>query len=167
MRILTEFNNFYDLSNLPPKIDFDLRFCVLDYSNQAEVDFVFPPLYYMDEFSRPAADLRIGNFKTQIPLDWSIVISDKNMGNLEVIDLKHINDRDFQAFCYNPISGYMPSFLDLEIENIFPNVEWSVPKLKHGHILAVPLNNSEAPLCAFFVKDTNKIPESLDITKLF
>lgn len=164
---MTENNTTYNLAELPEQIDFDLRFCVLDYSNQADVDFIFPPLFYMDEFSRPSADLRIGDFRVQMPLDWSIIISDKNMGNLEVIDLKHINDRDFQAFCYNPICGYMPSFLDIEIENIFPNVSWSVPKLKHGHILAVPLSAAHTPLCALFVRDTNKIPESLDITKLF
>jgi hypothetical protein len=101
-----------------------------------------------------------------VPLDWSIVIADKNMGTMEVIDLKHINDREFQAFCFNPINGYMPSFYDIDIENIFPNVTWSVPKLKNGHLLAVPLSGSE-PLCAFFLKDVNKIPESLDITKIF
>lgn len=155
------------MDELPPEIDFDLRYCVLDYSNQSDVDFMFPPLYYMDEFSRPAADLRIGKYHVQVPLDWSIVISDKNMGNMEVIDLKHINAREFQAFCFNPICGYMPSFLDIEIDNIFPDVAWSVPKLKHGHLLAVPLTMGEEPLCAFFIRDTNKIPESLDITKIF
>lgn len=155
------------MSELPPEIDFDLRYCVLDYSNQEDVDFIFPPLYYIDEFSRPAADLRIGKYRVQVPLDWSIVISDKNMGNMEVIDLKHINAREFQAFCFNPIAGYMPAFLDFEIENVFPNVAWSVPKLKHGHLLAIPLSIEAEPLCAFFVRDTNKIPESLDITKLF
>lgn len=168
MRILTNYNTTFDMTELPSEIDYELCYCVLDYSNQAdEVDFRFPPLYYIDEFSRPAADLRIGDFSVQIPLDWSIVISDKNMGNMEVIDLKHINDRDFQAFCFNPIAGYMPSFLDIDIENIFPNVTWSMPKLKHGHLLAVPLTDDEEPLCAFFVRDTNKIPESLDITKIF
>ncbi len=167
MKILTNENRVVNMTDIPDTIDYDLRFCVLDYSNQNDVDFMFPPLFYKDVFSRPAADLRIGKYRVQIPLDWSIVISDKNMGNMEVIDLKHINDRDFQAFCYNPINGYMPSFLDIEIDNIFPNVSWNVPKLKHGHLLAVPLHDGNEPLCAFFVRDTNKIPESLDITKLF
>ena len=167
MRILTERNTTFQMNEIPEQIETDLRYCVLDYSNQADVDFLFPPLVFLDVFSRPAADLRIGKFRVQVPLDWSIVISDKNMGTMEVIDLKHINDRDFQAFCFNPINGYMPSFLDIDIENIFPNVSWSVPKLKNGHLLAIPLSHEEEPLCAFFVRDTNKIPESLDITKLF
>lgn len=167
MLILTEFNLTFEMNEVPQQLETDLRYCVLDYSNQNDVDFLFPPLVFLDVFSRPAADLRIGKHRIQVPLDWSIVIADKNMGTMEVIDLKHINDRDFQAFCFNPINGYMPSFYDIDIENIFPNVTWSVPKLKNGHLLAVPLSGGLEPLCAFFLKDINKIPESLDITKLF
>lgn len=128
---------------------------------------MFPPVVMLDQFTSRAADLRIGKFRVSVPLDWSIIIADKNMGNVEIIDIKHINDRDFQVFCFNPISGYMPSFPDLEIENIYSDVTWTVPKLINGHILAVPLNDDDEPLCALFVKDTNKLPESLDITKIF
>ena len=143
-----------------------MRFCVLDYSNPHDVDFMFPPVVFLDQFSRPAADLAIGNFHVHVPLDWSMVIADKHMGSLEIIDIKHINDRDFQAFCFNPITGYMPEFPDVEISNIFPDVCWNVPKLSNGQLLAVPLNLNASPLCALFVKDTNKLPESLDITKV-
>jgi len=166
MRILTNYNTIYELDNVPNIIEDDLRYCVLDYSNQADVDFHFPPLVFLDQFTRPAADLRIGNYRVQVPLDWSVVIADKNMGSMELIDIKHINDRDFQVFCFNPICGYMPSFPDIEIENIFPDVSWSVPKLNNGHLLAVPIHGGAEPLCALFVKDTNKLPESLDITKI-
>jgi hypothetical protein len=166
MRILTTENQTMDLAILPELIENDLRYCVLDYSNQQDVDFVFPPVVFIDQFTRPAADLRIGNYHVQVPLDWSVVIADKNMGSMELIDIKHINDRDFQVFCFNPISGYMPSFPDIEIENIFPDVSWSVPKLDNGHILAVPITMGREPLCALFVKDTNKLPDCLDITKI-
>lgn len=157
----------FDLDNIPSIIEDDLRFCVLDYSNQADVDFMFPPVVFLDQFTRPAADLAIGDYHVQVPLDWSVVIADKNMGNLEIIDIKHINDRDFQVFTFNPISGYMPSFPNIEIVNIFPDVSWSIPKLSNGHLLAVPLHIHAEPACALFVKDTNKLPESLDITKIF
>lgn len=155
------------MANIPNLIEDDLRFCVLDYSNQNDVDFIFPAVVFLDQFSRPAADLSIGQFHVHVPLDWSVVIADKHMGNLEIIDIKHINDRDFQVFCLNPLSGYMPSFLDIEISNIFPDVSWNVPKLSNGHLLVVPLSNGPEPLCAIFVKDVNKLPESLDITKVF
>lgn len=171
MMILTVENTRYDTDKLPqvivPGDGVPDRFCVLDYSNQNDVDFMFPSLVFLDEFTRPAADLKVGNHHIQVPLDWSIVIADKNMGSMELIDIKHINDRDFQVFCYNPISGYMPTFLDVEIDNIFHDVSWSVPKLINGHLLAVPIDDAEQPLCVLVVKDTNKLPDCLDITKIF
>jgi hypothetical protein len=118
-------------------------------------------------FPRPAADLQIGQYRIQMPLDWSIVIADKNFGNMEILELKHLNDRPFEAFIFNPINGFMPSFGEITIENIFPDVTWNMPKLKYGHIIAVPLTDGPAPPCAFFVRDIVKIPEVLDITKIF
>ena len=159
----------FDLTNVPDIIENDMRFCVLDYfsTHKDMVDFMFPPVVFLDQFTRPSAEIAIGDYHVHVPLDWSIIIADKNMGCLEIIDIKHINDREFQAFCYNPISGYMPSFPEIEIINIFPDVSWNVPKLANGQLLAIPLNSKPEPPCAFIVRDTNKLPDSLDITKLF
>ena len=166
MRILTPENTSYNMEEVPNQVD-DLRYCVLDYSNQADVDFLFYPLIFLDQFPRPAADLQLGPYRIQMPLDWSIIIADKHLGAMEIVELKHLNDRDFDAFVLNPINGYMPQFLEITIQNVFPDVTWNIPKLKRGHILAVPLSDSPAPPCAFFVKDTNKLPDGLDISKVF
>lgn len=166
MLILMPDNTTFDMNTIPEQVD-DLRYCVLDYSNQNDADFYFIPLYFLDQFPRPSADLQIGNFRVQMPLDWSIIIADKNLGNMEILELKHLNDRDFDAFLMNPINGYMPQFGEISIQNIYPDVTWNMPKLKYGHILAVPLESGPSPLCAFFVKDTNRLPETLDITKVF
>jgi hypothetical protein len=166
MRILLPDNTSYNMEEVPNQVD-DLRYCVLDYSNQADVDFYFIPLIFLDVFPRPAADLQIGKYRIQMPLDWSIVICDKHLGNMEIIELKHLNDRDFEVFALNPINGYLPQFLDITIQNVFPDVTWNIPKLKRGHILAVPLHEGPEAPCAFFVKDTNKLPDGLDISKVF
>lgn len=166
MRILTPDNVPFEMNELPDIVE-DLRYCVLDYSNQNDVDFFFIPLIFLDIFPRPAADLRIGPYRIQMPLDWSIVISDVDFGYMEIIELKHLNDRDFNAFVLNPIKAYMPQFHEIVIENIYSDVTWNMPRMKYGHILAVPLHDGPNPACAFFVKDTNKLPESLDITKIF
>jgi hypothetical protein len=155
------------MNELPPLITEDLRYCVLDYSNQNDVDFFFYPLAYLDAFSRPAADLKIGPYRIMMPLDWSVVIADKNFGYMEVLELKHLNDRDFEIFGINPCGGYMPEFHEVTIENIFPDYSWNMPRLKFGHILAVPLCDGHKPPCALFVKDTNKLPDVLEITKIF
>ncbi len=165
MNILTPENVAFNMNTMPDRVN-DLRYCVLDYSSN-DVDFFFIPLIFLDVFPRPSADLQIGPYRVQMPLDWSIVIADKHFGNMEIIELKHLNDRPFSAFILNPVNGFMPGFEEITIENIFPDVTWHMPKLKYGHILAVPLNDSSCPPCAFFVRDTNRLPECLDITKVF
>lgn len=165
MNILLPSNHSFSMNNIPDEID-DVRYCVLDYSDPADVDFFWIPLIFLDNFPRPAADLQLGPYRIQLPLDWSIVICDKESGAMEVLELKNINDRQFDAFAYNPLDGYMPHFLDIQIMNIFPDVNWFFPKLKYGHILAIPLEDGESPLCIYVCKDINKLPEVLDITKI-
>lgn len=167
MRLLCPENVSFNMNELPKQVEDDLQYCVLDYSNNQDVDFHFIPLIFLDQFPRPAADLKIGPYRIRMPLDWSIVIADKDFGLVEIIELKHLNDREFSAFCLNPISSYMPAFHEITIENVFPDANWHMPRLKNGHILAVPLHDGPKPICAYFVKDTNKLPESLDITKIF
>lgn len=165
MRILTTDNQAFPMNDVPDEVD-DLRYCVLDYTDHQNVDYHFIPLLFLESFNAPAVDLRIGNHNIQMPMDWSIIIGDKNSGELEILSLKQINDRPFTAFGMNPIAGYMPEFLDIEIMNVFPDMKWYFPKLKYGHILAIPLSMGDKPMCAYFVKDTNKLPEILDITQM-
>lgn len=165
MRILTVDNTSFSMNDVPDEVG-DIRYCVLDYTDQNNVDYVFIPLLFLESFNKSAVDIRIGEHRLLMPSDWSVVIGDKNSGDLEVLSLKQINDREFSVFTMNPISGYMPEFLDIEIINVFPDVKWYFPKLKYGHILSVPLSTAANAPCAFFVKDTNKIPESLDITQM-
>lgn len=165
MLILLPTNESFSMNNIPDEID-DVRYCVLDYSDPTDVDFYWIPLIFLDNFPRPAADLQLGPYRIQLPLDWSIVICDKESGAMEVLELKNINDRQFDAFAYNPLNGYMPHFLDIQIVNIYPDMNWFFPKLKYGHILAIPLEDGDSPLCIYVVKDINKLPECLDITKI-
>lgn len=167
MLLLQPENNVYDLTIIPEIVEDDLRYCVLDYSNPSDVDFLFVPMIFLDVFTRPSADLRIGRYRVQMPLDWSIVIADKDFGYMEIIELKDLRDRPFEAAIFNPITGFMPDFGEITHLNNFPDVTWNMPKLKYGHILMVPLENKPNPACAFFLKDIHRCPESLDITKIF
>ncbi len=169
MRILTVENMAYSMNDIPDFLDDDhlsdvlrdIRYCVLDYSDVKNVDYVFIPLLFLESFNASAVDLRIGPYRVQMPIDWSIVIGDKNSGDLEVIELKKLNDRPFQVFGLNPIAGYMPDFMDIEMINVFSDVKWFFPKLKFGHLLAVPLSNDPKPMCAYFVKRLQRFLNNL------
>ena len=166
MKILTVDNKSYDLDYVPEEID-DIRYCVLDYSNKNEADYFFVPLVFLEIFNAPAAVLKIGNNMVKMPLDWSLIICEPDVGEPEVVPITSLNDRGFHAFTFNPITGFLPKFQEVEITNVFQEVKWHFPKLKYGHLLAVPLDDKEGSQCAFFVKETSKIPDVLDTYHLW
>jgi len=166
MKVLTVENQSYDLDYVPEEIE-DIRYCVLDYSDKDNADYIFVPLVFLESFSSPAAVLKIGKHTVNVPLDWSLIVCDPMVGEPEVLPITSLNDRGFQAFSINPISGFMPEFNEVEIVNIYQDMKWYFPKLKYGHILAVPLEDKEKPMCAYFVKETNKIPDVLSTDDLW
>ena len=166
MKILTVENQSYELDFVPEEIE-DVRYGVLDYSNKNDADYFFVPLVFLEIFNAPAAVLRIGNHMVKMPLDWSLIICEPDVGEPEVVPITSLNDRGFHAFTFNPITGFLPQFQNVEITNVFQEVKWHFPKLKFGHFLAVPLSDEEGSYCAFFVKETSKVPDILDTYHLW
>lgn len=164
MKILTVDNTTYDLDTLPEEID-DIRYCVLDASDKAQIDYYWLPLIFLESFHSPAICLKIGDKSIQMPMDWSILICDEEMTSSELIPLASLNNRGFKAITVNPMSGTSLSANDITITNIYQEVKWYVPRLKTGHLLAVPLDNSETPGCVYFVKEVNKVSD-IDIGDL-
>ena len=166
MRILCNDNTVYDIDFVPDAID-DIRYCVLDYTDKKNPDYFFVPLVFLEIFSAPAAVLQVGNNKFKMPIDWHLIISDSSVGDPEIMPITSLNDRGFSAFTLNPISSYMPEYQSVEIVDIYNDVKWHFPKLLAGHLLAVPLSDDESPQCAFFVKETSKVPDVLNIEDLW
>lgn len=166
MHILTAEDIPYDLTYVPEEID-DIHYCVLDYTDKKDVDYVFVPLVFLEIFTAPAVVLQIGKYQLKMPLDWSVVICEPDCSDPEIIPLSSLNDRGFKAFTFNPRSGFLPKFHEIEIVNVYQEVKWHFPKLRHGHILAVPLSAEEGAPCAYFVKETTKVPDTLDSSQLW
>jgi len=166
MKILTVDNTTYELDEIPETID-DLRYGVLDYTNPKNVDYYFIPLIFLESFYSPAAVLQIGKYTVNVPLDWSIIICDPEVGDPEVVSLMSLNDRGFTTFAMNPINGFQPQYLQVDIVNIYNDIKWHAPKLKYGHLLCVPLSDEPESPCIIIVKDANKIPEVLDMNEIW
>jgi hypothetical protein len=164
MRILTLENKFFDLDHLPEEID-DMRFAILDNSNPAEPDYHFIPLIFLESFNSPALVLRIGENILKMPMDWQVLIGEPDVGDLEVLPLTSINDRGFNVFQFNPLTSFRPSFVDIEIVDVYHEVNWYAPKLKNGQMLAVPATDDHNPECIYFVKDISRTCEIVDYNK--
>jgi len=164
MKILTLDNQAYDLDHLPEEVD-DMRFAILDNSDPANPDYHYIPLIFLESFNTPALVLRIGNSTVRMPVDWQVLIGEPDLGDLEVLPLTSINDRGFKVFQFNPMSSFRPSFLNIEIVDVYHDVVWYAPKLRNGQMLAVPLSNDHKPECVYFVKDISRNCEIVDYRK--
>ena len=167
MKILTLDNKTYTLEKIPEYVDDDLRFAVLDNSNPQDPDYYFVPLIFLESFSAPAAVLKIGKYMIKMPLDWKMIIGDPEQGELYVIPITSLNDRGFEAFTFNPVTGSKPEFYEVDIVDIYQEVKWYFPKIKSGQILSVPLTDGENPECAYFVKDISRQSETLDYSQVW
>ena len=161
MKILTLENTPYDLDVLPDEIG-DMRFAIFDNSDPQNPDYHYIPLIFLESFQAPALVLKIGDNTLKMPLDWQLLIGEPDFGDLEMLPLTSINDRGFKAFQFNPLTSFRPDFPDVEIVDVYHEVSWYAPKLKNGQMLAVPLNDSKNPPCAYFVKDISRNCEVVD-----
>ena len=166
MKILTLDNKPYNLEILPEEID-DLRFAILDNGNPQNVDDHYIPLIFLESFNSPALVLRVGDVTIKMPLDWQVLIGEPELGDLETLPLTSINDRGFKAFEFNPLTGFRPSFLDIEILDIYHDVTWYAPRLKNGQFLCVPIDDDEEPRCIYFVKEVSRNCEVVDYSQAF
>ena len=161
MKILTPENKTFEMNSLPEEIE-DIRYCVMDVTDKEEPDFFFIPLVFIETFNAPSISLNIGEYTIEMPIDWNILIGDRGLGQLEFIPLTSINERNFDTITTNPLSGFTMEWKPVVVNNVFADVKWFFPKLKYGHILAIPLEHGDKPLCAYFTKDLNRIPDVLN-----
>jgi hypothetical protein len=156
----------YNLENLPDEVD-DVRFAILDNSNPSNVDYYFIPLIFLESFNSPALVLQIGDRKIKMPVDWQILIGEKEHGDLETLPLTSINDRGFNAFIFNPLSSFRIDFAPIEIVDIYHDVTWYAPRLRNGQFLCVPIEDGPKPRCVYFVKEISRNCEIVDISQVF
>ena len=166
MRILTLDDIYYNLETLPEEID-DLRFAILDNSTPSNVDYHYIPLIFLESFNSPALVLRIAEKTIKMPVDWQVLIGEQEHGDLETLPLSSLNDRGFNAFQFNPLSSFSPSFLPIEIIDIYPDVTWYAPRLRNGQFLAVPIDDGPKPRCVYFLKEVSRNCEIVDYSQVF
>ena len=144
-----------------------MRFAILDNSNPHAVDYHYIPLVFLESFNSPALVLKIGPHTIKMPVDWQILIGEKEHGDLETLPLTSINDRGFNAFVFNPLSSFRPDFYPIEIVDIYNDVTWFAPRLKNGQFLCVPLTGGSKPDCVYFVKEISRNCEVIDYAQVF
>ena len=167
MYILTLDNRAFDLSKMPDELEDDIRFSVLDNNDSQNPDFFFIPLIFLESFNSPAMVLKIGENEVTMPIDWSIAVGDSSSAcDIEILPLTSLNDRGFEAFCFNHINGFRVEFKKIEIVNFYNDVKWYFPKMRNGQLLAIPTSNDPSPNCVYFVKEISRQNDIIDLSKI-
>lgn len=165
MLILNHENKTYNLNNIPDEEE-DVRYCVFDIEDEDGPDYFFSPLIFLESFHAPAAVLQIGPYRVQMPLDWSIVVCDEVMTDVEVMPITDLNDRGFCTMLYNPLKNMIPEVYEVNIINVFAEVKWFFPKMQPGKFLVVPVENGSIPKTMLFIKDKTRFSDHLDIAMI-
>jgi len=124
MQILDENNQIKDTDRLSESC----HYSVLRFKDPKEPDFYFDELTYIEEFTSYTMKIAIGENEVFVPFHWSILCSD--LEYIQTIPLYEFSGRNFQAFCMNPIDGFIPHYPYIRILQVFRNTTWSCPPIK-------------------------------------
>lgn len=168
MKILTVENKIIDLSTIDkfdevPRVQYTIIDIGSDAIREDEApDIRFPKLVYIEEYTGPALKCAIGDYTTILPLSWFIFIGEEDFGDVEIVPITSINARRFNTVVSDPIHGFRHHFMEVRPIDLYISYEWVMPKLKHGQVVAVPINDDpENPLCIFLTPSKSKIPQSV------
>lgn len=169
MKILTIDNTVFPLNDIPDINDDQLqvRYAILDNNDPDNPDFFFHPLTHLESFDSPAIVLTIGEYEIAMPLYWCIAVGDSSSSrDIEMLPMKSLNDRGFEALLINPLTGFMLEFAPVEVISFYNEVRWYFPKMKRNHILCMPLSTDTNPPCAYFVKEVTRHSELIRLDRL-
>ena len=107
--------------------------------------------------------LEINGHEITMPIDWNLAVGDsEGSGDIEVLPLTSLKDRGFEAFLYNPLTGYTMQWGEVKITNFYNDMKWYFPKTKNGQLIGTPITDGKNPLCAWFIKDISRQSETID-----
>ena len=166
MEILTLENKILNL-DLISNSNIDVNYCVLEYKDEENTDFYFKNLLFLESFSNNKIILKIENTSIPLPHDWGIICGDVSHGELEVIPVSLISDRDFNAVTYNPLKSFRIDFKPITSVGFFPSIKWVIPRIEIGQFLALPYTNEKNEInCIYATQMHHKLPETIDISWL-
>lgn len=173
MKFLTEENTTLDTDLIGNRVEKQLYFMTLDFSRPKSPDYLAKPLNGINEYNDAAAEITIGDFELILPLKWHILVCDA--GVVEYVPLKRLSGKGMKAFCLNPISGYMPSFLEVRILDSHRTASWSCPIFDKDNLLVIPVGKERTvdgdlrdyPTCIMAGEPGCRVPDLVELANLW
>lgn len=162
MLFLNDGNQIVDSDHISKQCYYNVLKC----KDPENTDFFCNLLTYIEEFSSCRMEVVIGEkYTIYVPFHWSILCSEGD--TVENIPLYNISGRQFTAFCFNPIDSSKPTYLSIELGEIFSSASWTSPPVADKEFLVVPMPTkiidsnrpNKGPNCVMMT------PHKLDINK--
>jgi hypothetical protein len=159
--ILSETNDAVSLSR-SVRNRADLHFTVLDFSDG--VDFACHPVLFIERNRTPRAKVAIGRFTTILPVDWFILIGDREHGTADLVTVREAIERRIDAIVLNPWRDRLASFAPITMHGSAR--EFISPKMPKRNLLVLPLSRSPHPPCVFVARDATYFNEPIEVADL-
>jgi hypothetical protein len=127
----------------------DLHYTVLDY--REEIDFVCAPVLFVEATRTPRHRVTIGHYQTVLPLDWHMLVADRDFGIADIVTVREAIERSFDVLVSNPWNGALPQYLP--IRSLGPARRFVSPKIGKRQLIAQPLDQSSCPPCVFVARE--------------
>lgn len=159
--ILSETNEAVSLSR-SVRNRADLHFTVLDFSDG--VDFACHPVLFIERNRTPRAKVSIGRFTTILPLDWFILIGDREHGTADLVTVRDAIEQRIDVVVLNPWADRLASFAPITM--LSTAREFISPKMTKRHLLVIPLDRSKHPQCVFVARDAAYFNDGIEVADL-
>lgn len=172
MNLLTENNTIVNSDQICEGDE--VHFCVLDFSKPKTPDYLFHrAVAGLNTFNDSSVMMQIGEFNVTVPYSSTILISFED--TCDLISIEGIVSGNFNAFCINPIDGYMPFHLPVRVIDFISEGSWSSPVIKDTSLLVVPVgypktkegNRAATPLCFMMGDNRSRVPKDIDLSLLW
>ena len=148
----------------------DMRYCVFDFSNQADPDFMFQPVKTpqgdaIDTHNKSAIyTVEIGGVTTRIPESFAVLCVEPETSDIQVLPVA--NCHDYVALVYNPITGYSLSRALIKLRSKSEPEDTATPRKKRAQMLAIPVTDEPNPPCIFITNTTISQFDKLNISHI-
>ena len=146
MKILTEEGEAVATDMLPERIT-KRHYAAL---NLAIDDFVFLPMIFLDCFMAASVTVTFGNLRIRLPANHSIVITDIEVGAVEIIPIRQADN--CEAFSFHPLIGSIAEGLPIRVRYSPDRIKWAIPRFPSHLAIAVPIDSTR---CVYLAKSSN------------
>lgn len=160
MKVLTSATETFDLNQSDMRL-LDLQYCVYDYSDDKNRDFMMAHISQYSSYRYPTVELMVNNkFFIELPANWMILTTWEGDRICQMSSIDELLHQRMYVPVFNPYNVSFARIVPVEVTNINSKyIEHFCPRLAKKNILVLPLGKTREDGYPIYEKD--KMGESV------